>query len=132
MSKYNKNKNINIMLRQLVSIGIVMLLLDSVFIYGIKDHFNNQIKLVQGSAIKPNVTAIILTYIAMIVGLYYFIIREKKSPVDAALLGLVIYAVYELTSKSLLKKWMWKTVIIDTAWGAILFAMTTFIYGETP
>lgn len=120
------------MLRQLVSIGIVMLLLDSVFIYGIKDHFNYQIKLVQGSTIQPNVTAIILTYIAMIVGLYYFIIREKKSPADAALLGLVIYAVYELTTKSLLKKWMWKTVIIDTTWGAILFAMTTFILRGDP
>jgi len=46
---------------------------------------------------------------------------------DAFLLGLTIYAVYELTSMALLKKWSWLTVIMDTTWGGILFGLTTYL-----
>jgi uncharacterized membrane protein len=107
--------------------GTVVLLLDGVFIYGIKDYFNKQIKLVQGTDIVPDYLAIILTYLVIIFGLYYFIIREKKSVMDAALLGFAMYALYELTTKSLLKNWKWKTVIMDTTWGVILYSLATFI-----
>lgn len=107
--------------------GFVVLLLDAVFIYGIKDYFNRQIKLVQGTDVEPDILAISLTYVIMVSGLYYFIIREKRSIADAAFLGFVTYAVYELTTKSLIKRWRWKTVIIDTTWGAILFSLATFL-----
>ena len=111
--------------------GFVILLLDGVFIYIQKDYFNQQVKLVQGIDIQPDILATIVTYIVIIFGLYYFIIREKKSIMDAALFGFVMYALYELTTKSLLKKWHWKTVIMDTTWGAILFSLTTFIVYKT-
>jgi len=115
------------MITKLLTTGIVVLLLDSLFIYGIKDHFNKQIKLVQGTEFEPDIPAIILTYIVIVSGLYYFIIRERKSIMDAALLGFAIYAVYELTTKSLLKNWRWKTVVMDSVWGAVLFSLSTLI-----
>ena len=107
--------------------GLVILVLDGVFIYTQRNYFNNQIKLVQGSEISPDTLAIVLTYLVIIFGLYYFIIRERRSIMDAALLGFSMYALYELTTKSLFKNWRWKTVIMDTTWGALLFALTTFI-----
>ena len=61
----------------------------------------------------------------MIFGLIYFIIEKHRSVKDAALLGLVIYGVFEFTSISLLKNWSLLTVIMDTTWGTILFALTT-------
>jgi uncharacterized membrane protein len=57
----------------------------------------------------------------------YPIIKPNKSIIEAFLLGLVIYGVYETTNYALLEKWSLKTVIIDTLWGGILFALTTFI-----
>jgi len=104
-----------------------VLLLDGIFIYGIKDHFNKQIKLVQGTDIVPDFLAIGLTYIVIISSLYYFIIKERKSAADAAFLGFSTYAIYELTTKSLLKNWSWKTVMMDTVWGATLYFLTTLI-----
>ena len=89
--------------------------------------FNKQIIAVQGSPVVFNAYATILCYIALIFGIYYFIIREKKSILDAFLLGIVIYAVYETTTLALLKNWAYKTAIIDTMWGGTLFALTTFI-----
>ena len=40
---------------------------------------------------------------------------------------MVIYAVFELTNLALFKNWFMLSVIIDTLWGGILFALTTAI-----
>lgn len=106
---------------------IVFLSLDFVFLYSMRSMFNKQIVAVQGSPVVFNVYAAALCYIALIFGIYYFIIRQKKSILEAFLLGIVIYAVYETTTLAILKKWTYKTALIDTLWGGTLFALTTFI-----
>jgi uncharacterized membrane protein len=115
------------MLQVLFLTLVVFLSLDFVFLYSMRSMFNKQIVAVQGSPVVMNVYAAILCYIALIFGIYYFIIREKKSILEAFLLGVVIYAVYETTTLALLKNWTYKTAIIDTTWGGVLFALTTFI-----
>ena len=107
--------------------AIILVILDGVYLRLIQNFFNKQIKSVQGTDIKINYTAAAITYIFLIFGLNYFIIQKHKSVKDAALLGLVIYAVYEFTNLSLLKNWSVLTVLIDTTWGAVLFAITTAI-----
>ena len=106
---------------------VVFLSLDFVFLYSMQSMFNKQIVAVQGSPIKMDILATILCYISLVFGIYYFIIREKKSILEAFLLGIVIYAVYETTTLAILKKWTYKTALIDTLWGGTLFALTTFI-----
>jgi len=109
--------------------SIIFVLLDSVYLSLMSSYFNNQVKSIQGSAIKLNMVASILCYISLIFGLYYFILKDKRSIVDAFLLGLVIYSVYDLTTLALLKNWFVTTAVIDTLWGGILFALTTtFVY----
>ena len=107
--------------------AIVLIVLDGIYLNIIKQHFIKQIKAVQGSDIKVNFIAAILTYVFLIFGLNYFIIRKRLPVKDAMLFGLVIYATYELTNMALLKNWSWITVMIDTAWGSILFGLTTAI-----
>ena len=106
---------------------VVFLSLDFIFLYSMRSVFERQVIAVQGSPIFLNVYATILCYIALVFGIYYFIIREKKSVLDAFLLGIVIYGVYETTTLALLKKWSYKTAVIDTLWGGTLFALTTTI-----
>ena len=107
--------------------AIILVVLDSIYLRLIKNYFAYQIKVVQNAPVQINYVSAILCYVFLIFGLNYFIIKENKSVNDAFLLGLTIYAVYELTTKALLNNWSWLTVIIDTIWGAILFALTTFI-----
>lgn len=107
--------------------AIIFVIIDGIYLSFINPYFNQQIKLVQGTDIKMNLTAAILCYVFLIFGIYHFIIQPNKSVQDAFLLGLVIYAVYELTNRALLTKWKWSTVLIDTLWGGILFAITTWI-----
>jgi uncharacterized membrane protein len=110
--------------------AIVFITIDFVYLNLIKGYFENQIKKVQGSAVKFNLLGAALCYIFLIFGINYFIIKPSKSVTDAFLLGLVIYGVYETTNYALLSNWSILTVIIDTLWGGILFALTTFIINK--
>ena len=107
--------------------AILFVVLDSIYLNLIKDYFLKQINLVQKSPIKIDFLAILLCYIFLIFGINYFIIQPNRSIQDAFILGIIIYGVYETTNKALLTKWSWLTVIMDTLWGGILFALTTYI-----
>jgi uncharacterized membrane protein len=107
--------------------SIILVLLDSVYLKLISGRFTEQIKKVQGTKLELDLYSTVLCYLFLVFGLNYFIIRKNKSPTDAFLLGFVIYGVYELTSKALLTKWSWSTVVIDTVWGGVLFALTTML-----
>jgi len=107
--------------------AIVFVTLDYFYLNLIKNYFENQVQLVQGSPLKLNYLGAILCYIFLIFGINYFIIKPKRSIQDAFLLGLTIYAVFETTNVTLFSKWSWFTVLIDSLWGGTLFALTTYI-----
>ena len=107
--------------------AILFVVIDFVYLNLIKKYFENQVKTVQGSPLQVNFLGVILCYIFLIFGLNYFIIKYKKSPYDAFLLGILIYGVFETTNYALFKNWSILTVILDTLWGGTLFAMVTFI-----
>ena len=107
--------------------AIIFVVMDSIYLNLIKDYFSKQIQLIQGSPLKLNYLATLICYIFLIFGINYFIIKPNRSIQDAFLLGIVIYGVFETTNMALFSKWSWLTVFIDTLWGGILFASTTFI-----
>jgi uncharacterized membrane protein len=100
---------------------------DSVYIYFARDFFESQIVRVQKTAPQINFTAAALCYALIVFSLYYFIILPHRPIQDAILLGFVIYGIYETTTMALLKNWSWKTVIMDTLWGASLYGLTTAV-----
>ena len=114
------------MIQYLVA-AIIYVVLDGFYLNLIKSSFNKQIKGIQGSDIKINIIAVGITYIFLIFGLNYFIIKRNRSVSDAALFGLIIYGVYDFTNMALFTNWSLLTAIIDTTWGAILFGLTTAI-----
>lgn len=107
--------------------AIIFITLDFIYLQSIKDYFQKQVQSVQGSAMQVNYLGAALCYVFLIAGINYFIIKPNRSVKDAFLLGLVIYGVYETTNYALFKNWSIITVIIDTLWGGILFALTTYI-----
>jgi len=109
--------------------AIVFITIDTIYLNLMKGYFEKQVEKVQGSALKINFSGAALCYLFLIVGLNYFIIKPKKSVQEAFLLGLVIYGVYETTNYALFKNWSILTLFIDTLWGGVLFAATTFIIG---
>ena len=111
----------------LLTIATILVAVDSIYLYIIKDYFQNQIQIIQQTPVKINYLGAAICYFFLAIGLNYFIIQPKKTMWEAFLLGLVIYGVYESTNYALFSKWAFTTVAIDTLWGGALFAISTYI-----
>ena len=108
--------------------GIIMIILDSIYLSNIgKRVFSPLIKNIQGSDLTINIYYAILCYLFLVFGLNYFIISQNKSLIDAFLLGILIYGVFETTSGAIFKNWKLIPSIIDTLWGGILFISVTYL-----
>ena len=105
--------------------AVILLTLDLLFLYANQTMFQKQVYSVQRSPLKMRTGSAVVCYILLIFGLYYFILLPKRPIVDAVLLGLVIYGVYETTTYALLSNWSLQTVLIDTLWGGALLGLTT-------
>jgi uncharacterized membrane protein len=114
-----------LMQNKLLVSALGLVAIDFAYLTVIKGHFARQIAAVQGSPMVVNVSAAIATYVFLIFGLNYFIIRPGRSAWDAFLLGLVVYGVYDFTNLALLSKWQLFTAVTDTLWGGALFYLTT-------
>jgi len=104
-----------------------MLVLDSIYLKTFSGFFNDVVTKVQGSRIKLNLIGAILCYTLLVFSLNYFIIGRKKPLIDAFILGIVNYGVYETTTYDILEKWSPLAVVLDTFWGGLLFTLTTYI-----
>lgn len=107
--------------------AIIMLILDAIYLTSSSAFFSNIVANIQRTALILKPMGAIVCYIFLIFGLYYFILKDKRSPADAFLLGIIIYGVYEATNYAILKKWPVSATIIDTLWGGVLFYLTTWI-----
>lgn len=116
------------MIQKLLTILLSLLVLDAIYIGLQYASLKKIYESVQKSPMTINFLGAGLCYIALVFLLYYFILSKKKKVLDAFLLGLAVYAVYETTNYATFTKWPLQLVIMDTLWGGILFAITTKIY----
>lgn len=113
--------------KKLIVSGIIMLLLDSVYLITFSNFYNNIIKNIQGEKIKLNIISALFVYLFLIYGLNYFILNQSKTTlIDAFILGVIIYGVYETTNYAIIKKWSPYAVVLDTVWGGILYTLVTY------
>ena len=120
------NKNI----LEIFKLAIIFMFIDSIYLYTMKDKFNQIVKNIQGSDLKLDLLFTFFCYIFLISSKYYFLIYKKANLLDAFLLGFFIYGVYETTNLAIFKKWDYKVAFIDTIWGGILFMTTFYIYNK--
>jgi uncharacterized membrane protein len=110
---------------------ILLPLLDAIYFKIIADKFNKQMIAIQNKPANFRIIPAIFCYIALTFVLYKFIYKSDEPRntkiFNAFLLGLCIYTVYETTNYTLLDNWHPEIVIIDSLWGGLLFALTTFL-----
>jgi hypothetical protein len=123
-----KNTDLTTEIKLFAITAITLLAIDLTFlsIFMVK-YFSNQVEIVQKEPFKLNIYGAIISYIFLVVGVYYFIIRKEESLLYAFLLGLFVYGVYEYTTYGLLKNWKIQTTLMDTFWGGILFMLTAAV-----
>jgi uncharacterized membrane protein len=114
----------------ILTILVIMLLLDSVYLYLTKSMFGELVAKIQRTAMQFRIEGAIIVYILLALGLYYFIVKPGLSAWEAGLLGLVIYGTFDFTNYTMFKNYDLKIAIMDTVWGSLLFALTTLIVGK--
>jgi uncharacterized membrane protein len=117
-------------MKSFLSILVIMLLLDSVYLYFTKSIFGVLVAKIQRTAMQFRIEGAIIVYLLLALGLYYFIVKPGLSAWEAGLLGLVIYGTFDFTNYAMFKNYDLKTAIMDTAWGSLLFALTTLVVGK--
>ena len=65
-------------------------------------------------------------YLLITFGIYYFCVKQK-SYLNAVVLGLIVYGVYNATNVATITNYDGKLAAIDTAWGTTLFLITTML-----
>ena len=94
--------NTNI-ITQITLLIVSLVIIDSIWIYTIYNRFNTMIKNIQKTDIKLKWTYVILIYIVLAAGIYYFTkdcttINCKLQ--NATIFGLISYAVYDYINKN--------------------------------
>jgi uncharacterized membrane protein len=111
----------------LVASSAILLAVDGLYLNNIGiATFKKNVELIQKSPLELNMYGALLSYVCVIGVLYYFIISQHKPVFDAFLLGILLYGTFDMTNISMFKQYAWKTALIDTLWGGILFAFTTW------
>jgi uncharacterized membrane protein len=103
--------------------ALVMLPLDLIFLGVVaRGLFNSQVGDMLG---EVRAAPAILFYLIYVGGIVVFAngaagATWQSALLFGALLGLVCYATFELTSMSLLKHWSWAVVVVDMTWGVVI------------
>ena len=84
------------------------------------------------NAIQPVWPAAVVVYIALTLGIVYFVLPRANGKLSlalcwGALFGFVTYATYDFTNLAVLQNWSLKITIIDTIWGMVLCGLTSMV-----
>jgi len=116
------------MILNLFVILISLLVLDAIYITPQFTSFQQLYKKIQGSPLVVRPLGAVLCYVFLVVELYYFILMKKRPVIDAFILGVCTYGVYNTTNYALITDFPLRLVFTDTLWGGVLFALTTWVY----
>jgi len=93
-------------------------------------HLADLARLAPDGSLAPIWPVAALVYPALAGGVTVLVLARAKSPAEAlalgAVLGLVIYGVYDLTNHSTLRGWPAILTIVDISWGVVICGATAW------
>jgi uncharacterized membrane protein len=113
------------MFATLLKLFVLLILVDSVYLYLTKSIFGEMIVRIQKFAIQPRYWSAAVVYILLSLGLYWFILKPNRPVWEAFLFGIIVYGVFDFTSYAIFKKYDLSVAVMDTVWGGILLAIVT-------
>lgn len=106
-------------LRNLVPLAIVFVICDLPWLYLTSSTAQTMIKKIQGGTpMILRFEGAIPVYLALA-----FLVQRARSTLEAFLIGLCTYAVYDFTNYSTLTNYDLKFAIADSIWGGVLFSI---------
>lgn len=122
---------LNINPQHFVVLFIILFSIDFLFIsYVLGPIFGKNVKNIQGTKMEVKTLPAAFAWFCTVFSLYYFIIRENKSEFEAAILGFIVYGIFDGTNLAIFKKYSLKAFSIDILWGTSLFFTSTLIFNS--
>jgi uncharacterized membrane protein len=111
---------------------LILLIIDSIYLFGLKNIHNKQIKDIQKEDLQVRYYPAVLFYlIAGLAFVYYIYPLGKKNETDiikyGALMGLLMYGTFDFTNLALFKNYTLKYAIMDTVWGMTVMAISSYL-----
>ena len=110
----------------LLLITLMLIILDFVwFSFSLESIYKPTFEMVQGSPLEMRVAGGIIAWFLIAVGIRYLIkpADYTSAATSGALLGLVVYGVYNATNYATFKNYPASTAFADTAWGMFVCAV---------
>lgn len=105
-----------------IKIILLLFLFDIIYIQSGLVNYIRTIRSIQKEDIHPKYFGLIV-YLIMAFALN----NMSNTPKEAALLGFVIYSIYNLTNYYIFNDWNINVAIPDTLWGTFLFGIVKYI-----
>ena len=116
--------------KKLLLTAITLVVVDMGFLYLMGPYFGKMVKSIQGSDMVLNNLTAFITYVILVLQIYYFIISKNASYTDAFILGSTTYAIFDFTNLSVFKNYNMNIALVDSIWGGILYMLVTFIFRQ--
>lgn len=118
------------------------IILDIIWLGIIMKEFNMRqlasIGRIENGRFEMNYAAAAVTYILMALAVIIYVLpqvkqneKTTKTFFQGALLGLIIYGVFDMTNLAILKDYPLAFIAPDMAWGALVFGIVTVITSKT-
>lgn len=118
---------------------LIILALDSVYLYFIADAFGSMVKKIQNESMSIRYGSAFIVYALLAIGLVNIAISSgttynssgnsyKTDVKKAALLGAVTYGVFDFTNHAVFRNYNIVLAITDTIWGALLMGLSAYFY----
>ncbi len=83
-----------------------------------------------GNMMTPNWSAAAIVYVAIAIGIIYFVLPKANgnyylAAIWGVIFGAVTYGIYDFTNFSILANWPLKITLIDFIWGMVLCGITS-------
>lgn len=113
----------------ILAIGLAMLLLDSVYLRTAgMSLFKPMVKTIQSGKMNVRLPYAAIVYALLLLVFYLFVIRKNATVVEAFVLGLCVYGVFDFTNMALFEEYTLGVAIVDTLWGGTLFALLALLF----
>jgi len=124
-------------IKTILVVVLGILILDMIWLGFVAKNFYKEemkdIARLKDGSFQVNWFAAFFVYILLVVAVMYFVQPVKgiqmHNFLKGALLGLIVYGVYDLTNYAMLKDFSLKLVAVDMVWGTFLLGAVSFIAG---
>jgi uncharacterized BrkB/YihY/UPF0761 family membrane protein len=82
----------------------ILLFIDLFYLSTFGKYFSQLVETIQNESMKMNYIGVFFSYLLISFALYYFIIKDKRPVLDAFILGVILYGVFDFTNLALFRK----------------------------